>query len=193
MTGNQHAKILINAHIRDTLGRRTKGLRKSGILPAVLYGKGQEAIPLQVPAKDFEKVFKDAGESTLVYLSVDGKEYPTVIHDVARDGVRDTIIHADFYKVNLAEKIKADVPVVIKGEAPVVKNLGGILVKSINELEVEALPQNLPHEIAVDVSGLAGFGDQITVGDINLGADVKIFANKTDILVLAQEPISEEK
>lgn len=192
MSSTQH-KIELNADIRTVLGSKVKTLRQSGYIPAVLYGKGQEALSLQVPAKEFLKVLKEAGESTLVYVNVNGQSYPTIIHDVARNPVKDDIIHADFYKVNLSEKIKTKVPVVFVGEAPAVKDLAGIFVRNINELEVEALPQNLPHEISVDISSLANFGDQIMVKDINLGKDVTIEADAESIIATVQEPKSEEE
>jgi len=175
------------------MGKQVRSLRQSGFIPAVLYGKGQEALSLQVPVKEFNKVLKQAGESTLVYINVGGESYPTIIHDVALDPVKDHVLHADFYKVSLTEKIKTKVPVVFMGESPAVKDLAGIFVRNINELEVEALPQNLPHEITVDISSLKNFGDQILVKDINLGSDVKIEAEADTILATIQEPKSQEE
>ena len=137
-------KIELRGNIRTVFGGQVRALRNSGYVPAVLYGKGQEALSLQVPAKDFGRVFKEAGESTLVYVNVDGKVYPTIIHDVSKDPLTDGILHADFYKVRLDEKIKTNVPVVFVSESPAVKELGGIFIRNVNELEVEALPQDLP-------------------------------------------------
>src|SRR3989344_3773370 len=186
-------KIELKADKRTIMGKQVRSLRQSGFIPAVLYGKGQEALSLQVPVKEFNKVLKQAGESTLVYINVGGESYPTIIHDVALDPVKDHVLHADFYKVSLTEKIKTKVPVVFMGESPAVKDLAGIFVRNINELEVEALPQNLPHEITVDISSLKNFGDQILVKDINLGSDVKIEAEADTILATIQEPKSQEE
>jgi len=186
-------KIELGAQVRTVLGGKVNALRKSGFIPAVLYGKGQETLNLQVPVKDFNKALKEAGESTLVYVNVEGKAYPTIIHDVARDPVKDQIIHADFYKVSLTEKIKTKIPVVFVGESPAVKDLAGIFVRNVNELEVEALPQNLPHEITVDISSLKAFGDQIMVKDVDLGKDVTIEADADTILATVQEPKSQEE
>lgn len=188
-----HQKTELSAQNRNVLGRGVKKLRRDGYLPAVLYGKGQESLSLQVPVKDFGKVFKEAGESTLVYVNVDGKIYPTIIHDVSRDSLTDDILHADFYKVRLDEKIKTNVSVVFIGESPAVKDSGGIFVRNVNELEVEALPQDLPHEITVDISPLKNFGDQILVKDIDLGANVKVEADADTIVATVQEPMSEEE
>ena len=179
--------------MRTVLGAKVRALRNSGYIPAVLYGKGQETISLQVPTKEFGRVFKEAGESTLVYVNVNGHSYPTIIHDVAKDPVKDHVIHADFYKVSLTEKIKTKVPVVFVGESPAVKDLAGIFVRNVNELEVEALPQNLPHEISIDISSLKNFGDQILVKDINLGPDVHLEAEPDSIVATVQEPKSQEE
>ncbi len=192
MVHAQH-KIELNAESRVILGSKVKALRSSGFIPAVLYGKGQESLSLQVPIKDFLKVLKEAGESTLVYVHVGKDTYPTIIHDVAKDPVKDNIIHADFYKVSLTEKIKTKVPVVFVGESPAVKDLAGIFVRNLNELEVEALPQNLPHEISVNISSLKNFGDQLLVKDLNLGSDVTIEASADTILATVQEPKSQEE
>jgi large subunit ribosomal protein L25 len=188
-----HHKIELKAEPRAILGGKVKSLRDSGLIPAALYGKGQETLTLQVPVKEFTKVLKEAGESTLVYINVGDKSYPTIIKDVSRDPVKDYVVHADFYKVNLSEKIKAMVPVVFVGESPAVKDFSGIFVRNINELEVEALPQNLPHEISIDISSLKTFEDQILVKDIKLEGDAKIEAEADAILALVQPPKSEEE
>ena len=185
----QH-KVEITAESREIVGRRVKHIRAQGILPAVLYGKGQDALNLQVSSKDFEKAFKQAGESTLVYLNVGKDTYPTIIKDVAHNSLTGDILHADFYKVSLTEKIKAMVPVVFAGESPAVQELKAIFVRNANELEVEALPQNLPHEITVDISSLVAFGDQITIGDIKV-ADAVLTGDAGDIVATVQEPKSE--
>lgn len=186
-------KIELGAQARTVLGHKVKQLRQSGFVPAVLYGKGMDAVSLQVPYRDFERVFKQAGESSLVYLTVDGQEVPTIIHDVTRDALKDTFVHADFYKVRLDQKIKAKVAVVFRGESPAVKEQAGIFVRNINELEVEAFPQDLPPEISVDISSLKNFGDQVLVKDLKLPAGVELTASQDDIIATVQEPISEEE
>lgn len=185
-------KIELSAQPRTVVGDRVRHLRTEGLIPAVLYGKNQEALNVQVERAEFDRVLKQAGESTLVYVSVDGKSYPTIIHDVAHHGLSGAPLHADFYKVNLDEKIKAMVPVVFVGESPAVKSLGGIFVRNVNELEVEALPSNLPHQIEVDISGLTEFGAQISIGDITV-ADAVLTADAGEIIASITEPISEEE
>ena len=184
-------KIELNAQKREVLGSKVGRLRKSGYVPAVLYGKNQESVPLQVPVKDFKKAFDLAGESTLVYINVDGQSYPTIIHDIARDAISDNILHADFYKVRLDEKIKAKVAVVFNGESSAVKDLGGIFVRNINELEIEAFPQDLPHEIVIDISSLKNMGDQVLVKNLKLDPKLKVVAEDEEIIATVQEPMSE--
>ena len=185
-------KLELTASPREITGARVRHLRSDGIIPAVLYGKGQEAVNLQLPMKDFERAYREAGESTLIYLQVGKDAYPTIIKDVGRDAVSGTPIHADFYKVSLTEKIKAMVPVVFVGESPAVKDLKAIFVRNVNELEVEALPQNLPHEISVDISSMANFGDQITLGDVKI-TDAVLVGGADEIVATVQEPKSEEE
>lgn len=190
---HKQQKLELNAAKRMVVGSGLKVLRDSGYIPAILYGKGQESIPLQVSIKDFHKAFESAGESTLVYINVDGQSYPTIIHDVSRDPVSDNVLHADFYKVRLDEKIKAMVPVIFEGEAPAVKDLGGIFVRNVNEIEVEAFPQDLPHELTINISGLKSIGDQILVKDLRLDTKLKLTANEDEIIATAQAPMSEEE
>jgi len=189
----KNQKIELNASKREVIGSGLNSLRKSGYLPAILYGKNQESIPLQIPVQDFKKAFEAAGESTLIFINVDGQAYPTIIHDIAKDAISDDILHADFYKVRLDEKIKAKIAVVFQGESSAIKDLGGIFVRNINELEIEALPQDLPHEIVVDISSLKNIGDQILVKDLKLDSKLKVMADNEEIIATAQEPMSEEE
>ncbi len=186
-------KIELNAEKREILGSAVKKLRRDGYLPAVLYGKGQEALSLQVLMKDFKNVFESAGESTLIYIKVGDKSYPTIIHDISRDALSDEFVHADFYKVRLDEKIKAKIPVVFENDAPAVKDLGGIFVRNVNELEIEGLPQDLPHEIKIDISGLKNFGEQILLKNVKLDAGLKFIGSEDEIVATVQAPISEEE
>lgn len=186
-------KIEVKAETRQITGRKVKSLRRQNILPAVVYGHDFKPISIQIPLKEFQRVYSEAGESTLVYLEVDGRNYPAIIHDVSRNPVSDDFLHADFYKVRLDETVDADIPLIFVGEAPAVKNLGGVLIKNISELKVEGFPQNLPHNIEIDISSLADLNGHINVKDLKIGDKVKIKANPEDIIVLVQEPISEEE
>ncbi len=159
----------------------------------MIYGHGFKSLSVQVPAKDFEKVYAEAGESSVVYLNLGKDSYPIIIQDVARDPVSDKFLHADFYKVRLDEKIKAKIPLVFTGESPAVKELAGILVKNISEIEVEGFPQDLPHQIDVDISSLKELKEHILVKDLLVSDKLKVEADPEAIVALVQEPLSEEE
>ncbi len=186
-------KITLRAETRNITGRKVKSLRREGFVPAVIYGHGFESLPIQVPVKDFEKVYAEAGESSVVYLNLGENNYPTIIQDVARDPMSDKFLHADFYKVRLDEKIKAKIPLNFIGESLAVKEFGGILVKNISEIEVEGFPQDLPHQIDVDISSLKELKEHILVKDLSVSSKLKIEADPESIVALVQEPISEEE
>lgn len=186
-------KITLRAEPRNITGRKVKSLRREGFVPAVIYGHGFESLPIQVPLKDFEKAYAEAGESSVVYLNLEKESYPIIIQEIARDPVSDKFLHADFYKVRLDEKIKAKIPFNFIGESPAVRDLGGILVKNISEVEVEGFPQDLPHQIDVDISSLKELKGHILVKDLSVSGKLEVKADPETIVVLVQEPISEEE
>ena len=186
-------KITLEAQPREIFGKKVKSLRRSGFVPAVIYGHDFNPISIQIPTREFQRVYTEAGESTLIYLRINGADHPTIIHAMVKDPLDDTIQHADFYKVRLDEKIMAKIPIVFVGESPAVKGLDGILIKNINEVEVEGFPQDLPHNIEVDVSGLIQFRDHIFVKDLPVSGKIEIKSRTDEIVALIQEPISEEE
>lgn len=188
--------LVLLAKIRKTLGRKVKNLRKKGLLPAVLYGPKVKNLALQVDLKEFEKVYKAAGESSLISLEVERgkKKTPVLIHDLKLDPVSEKPIHVDFYQPSLEEEIEAKVPLVFEGESLAVKELGGTLVKNITEVEVKALVQNLPHEIKVNLKPLKTFNDNILIKDLILRPGVKILKEPEEIVAtcLPPEKVEEE-
>lgn len=184
--------IELHAESRLILGKKTKQIRQNGILPAVLYGEGIETVAVGIPARDFERVYQEAGESTLLRLVVGASGHTVLIHDVAYDPLRGQPIHADFYAVRMDKALRVIVPIVFIGESPAVKNEGGILVKVAQELEVEALPADLPHELSVDLSALIAINSRITVKDLPRGERVRIMAPPEEIVALVEPPRSEE-
>ena len=181
--------FILTAKIRKDLGRKTKNLRKNDILPAVFYGpKIKEPLSIELSLKEFEKIYQQAGESTLISLEIGEKKSPVLIHEVQRDPLTGTPIHVDFYQPRLEKEIVAKVPLVFEGEAPAVKDLGGTLVKDISEVEVKALPQNLPKEIKVDVSNLKTFEDNVLIKDLKTPEGVKILKKPEEIVVAVSPP-----
>ncbi len=172
----------IQASVRQEQGRKTNALREAGKIPAVLYGPKTKSQMIAVEERAFLKVLKEAGESTLLNLEVGDRKVPVLIHDLQRDPMQGTVIHIDFYEPPLDKKVKVELPVTVKGVAPAVKELGGTLIRHIQEIEVSALPQNLPHELTVNVEGLATFEDRILVKDIQVPDGVTIEHNLEDVV-----------
>jgi large subunit ribosomal protein L25 len=188
--------LSLSAKIRKISGKKVKALRKKGVLPAVFYGPKLKNKTIEVDLKEFEKIYENAGESTLISLEIEGEKEKNLvlIHEIERDPLSGRPIHVDFYQPSLKEEIEAKVPVILEGEAPAVKNLGGTLVKNILELTVKALPQNLPKEIRVNVSTLATFEDDILIRDLKVGEGVKILRQAQEIVahVAPPEKVEEE-
>lgn len=178
---------------REKLGRGVKALRNQGLVPAELYGRGLENLHLSVPLKEFRKVFKTAGENTVVQVLLDGKKHPVLIQDVSYNPVTDEMESVDLYQVRMDEKLKVKVPVEFVGVAPAVKEKNGLLVKSLQELEVEALPADIPHHFEVDISKIADIGQSLYVKDLAVPAGVKVLVNPETVVVTVTAKVTEEE
>ncbi len=186
--------LKLEAKKRDVVGKQVKQLREEGVIPAVVYGHGVEAKNITVDFRAFEKALRQAGESSLVDLVINGDEAVKVlIQDVQYDPLKSRAIHADFRQVNMKEKLEADVILKLVGEAPAVKALGAILVRNLNAVTVRCLPQYLVHEIEVDLGTLKNFDDSIKVGDITPPEGMEFMNGPEELIVLAQQPISEDE
>lgn len=184
--------LALGAKKRDWLGKKVRALRFKGIFPAVIYGHGVKNIPLELKFSEFVKVWKKAGESTLIELNIDGEKKNVLISDVQFDPLTDKPRHADFHAVRMDERIRAKVPIEFTGESSAVRSFGAVLVKVMHDVEVEALPADLPGEITIDISGLNNFEDRIFIKDINAGGAVELIASPDDVVVLVTEPKKEE-
>jgi len=211
--------LILKAKIREEQGKKVKKLRKRGILPAVLYGPKIKNLSLEIDLKEFENIYKETGESSLISLEVDPstgssaepstraqaegahskssgqvKKFPVLIHEVKKDPLTGKPIHIDFYQPILTEEVEATVSIVFEGEAPAVKEFGGTLVREISEVEVKALPQNLPHEIKVNVENLKTFEDEILIKDLKLPEKVKVQREPDEIVAVVTplEKVEEE-
>lgn len=167
---------------------KTKVLRESGFIPGVLYGPVTPNQEIAIDAKIFRKMYEQTGESELVSLQVDGKEHIVLVYDTQLHPISGEVIHVDFYQPRLDKPIEITVPLEFVGEAPAVKELAGTLVKNIQEVEVRALPQNLPHEIKVNVEKLAAFEDRILIKDIVQSKDFEILRESDDIVAMVVPP-----
>lgn len=177
----------LKAKLRKTKGTAYRASQEENTIPAVLYGHETENLSLEVDRKEFEKVYKEVGE-TLIDLEVEGKKYSVLIHDEQVHPLTQELLHVDFYQPNLKEEVETEVPLELVGEAPALK-LGGTLIANMKEIPVYALPKDLPSKITIDVSSLATFEDAITVKDIKVPAGVTIdIEDPEEIIVQVVEP-----
>lgn len=175
---------------RGEVGKNLEKLRASGYIPAVQYGHKKEAVNLSVKEIDFNKVFRAAGESTLIELVHGDKKkgINVLVHDVQLDPLSGRFMHIDFYQVNMDEEIETDIALEFIGEAPAVKALGGVLIRNLDEVKVKCLPKDLPRSLVVDLTQLIDFDSQIKVSDIKLGAGVEMLENNDSIIATVMRP-----
>lgn len=185
----KHEKLKVEK--RTILGKGLKKLRRDGIIPANVYGKNIKSASVQVKADELEKVYKETGETGLVDLELEGKSIPVLIHNVQKN-FRGKVLHTDFFQVNLKEKVKAMVPLEIVGEPSAVTEKLGILMNIIDEIEVEALPESLPENIAVNIEHLANVNDQVLVSDLKVPEGVEVLTDGSQVVSKIAELITKE-
>lgn len=187
-------KYILKADKRTVLGSKVKKLRRTGVVPANLFGKGIDSQAIQINTVEFNRLYKEAGETSLVWVKVEGeeKERPTLITSVHFNPITGDKLHVDFHQVNLKEKVTANVPVEIVGQSELVTSNLAVLSQSLNEIEVEALPTDIPENITFDISSLKVIGDQLKVSDAKVGAGIEIKTDPEQIVVSLQEPMKEE-
>jgi large subunit ribosomal protein L25 len=186
----------IEAVAREIKGRKVKALRRQGLIPANIFGKKTDSVAIHVKAADFIRLFSEVGETTLVDIKIEAENSPrpVLIVNVQHHPVTSAPIHIDFHQVSLKEKVTANIPVEIIGESPAVKDLGGVLLTALNEIEVEALPTDLPEKIEVDISHLSAIGDSIAVKDIKVDSNkITVVTGADETVVNIQEPAAEEE
>ena len=177
---------------REIFGKKVKRLRREGLIPANIYGRKIKSEAVSVQKSDFDKVFKEAGETQIVNLELGKEKRPVLIHDIQKDPVTEDIIHIDFLQVDLKEKVTASIPVVGIGESPVEKQGLGTVVFYIDEIEVEALPTDLPERVEVDLSSLENIDQTILVKDLAFDTSKVEVKASPDEVVVKVEPVKEE-
>lgn len=188
----EKAKLI--SKIREIFGRKTNKERKNGLIPAVIYGKGMKPISLWIKALDLKRIINKFGENSLVELETEkGEKYNAIINEIQRNPVNENFLHVDFHKVRMDEKLEAEVELNFIGEAPAIKELGGILVKNLAVVEVSCLPNDLPTHIDVDTSDLKTFEDTIRVKDLKIPEKVEVKNDPETVVALIEEPRSEEE
>jgi large subunit ribosomal protein L25 len=173
--------------------RNKKEKLSPDFISGVLYGKGVTNQSLKFKRSEFEKVFSLAGESNLVDLDLDTQVTKVLIKEVQHDVMKHAFTHADFFKVDMKEKITTEIPLHFVGESKVIKELGGALIKDMSSLEVECLPGDLVDHIDVDISVMQSFDDAIRVSDIKLPAGLTLVHHTNDVVAAVKEPRHQEE
>ncbi len=185
------SELKLAAVTRQPGRQALRQLRVEGFIPAVVYGPKTENLHIQIKKNEALKLYEKAGESSLITLVIDGKdERQVIIKDIAQTNVKSQLIHMDFFQVDMAEKVTTEVELNFVGEAPVVKQLGGVIVKNFDAVEIECLPKDLINQLDVDLSGLVGFDDRITFANLKLSKGVALSSHHelNEIIVAVEEP-----
>jgi large subunit ribosomal protein L25 len=191
-------ELKLAAAKRDVLGKRNRFLRRRGITPAHLFGHDLESISLQCDTSELRKIVAHAGTTRLVSLEIVGEDGPksVFVREIQRDALGKNLLHVDFYQVRRGEKINADIPIVLVGEAPAMKDKGRLLSRGITELSIECLPEKVPPQIEVDISNLVELEQTIHVKDISLDPDITVHDDPEQMVVKVAEiviKVEEEK
>lgn len=184
--------IAVELQKREILGKQVKGMRRAGSVPAVIHDHGKPSIHVSGSTIDLEKVYHQAGKNHPVEVTVGGKKYTTLIKDVAIAPTKHNLQHIVFQAVNANETVEAEVPIHLVGEVPA-ERLSLMVLKSLEHVQVEAVPSKLPENFEVDGSALAEVGDRITVGDIKPVEGVTILTEPEQIIYVVEAPRVQEE
>ncbi len=177
-------KYTLKAKTRTVVGRKVKKLRTEGIIPATLYGRKIKSISLALSENEFLTLWSQAGETGIIELSVDSlAARPVLIHHVQKHAVSDSIIHVEFFQVDLKQKVRAKIPIELKGESPAVASKIGVILTISDQIEVEALPAELPEKITVDISQLTDVNQELKVSDLRFPAGVTVLSDTSLTIV----------
>ena len=180
---------------RDILGKKTRVLRRQGITPAHIFGHNIKSLALQCDTAKLQRIIAQAGKTRLITLEIEGDKHPrsVFIREIQKDEIKRQLLHVDFYQVRKEEKIKADIPLVLVGEAPAIQTKGRILTHALTSLSVECLPDKLPPQIEIDLSSLKEAEQAIYVSDITLSPDIRLITDPTQLIVKVSEVALEKE
>lgn len=177
---------------REEVGTKKLGaLRASGFIPGIIYGNKEEPTSIKIDVREFKKTLKEAGESAIITLKGLENEKDVLIHDVDFEPVRGEPRHVDFYAVDKDAKIRVSVPLEFIGESGAVKNLGGVLVKVMYEIEIEVLPRDLPQHIEADISVIEDFSTSLHVSDLKIPESITLITATEEVIASANAAVEE--
>jgi large subunit ribosomal protein L25 len=181
-------EVVMQALERALTGKQVKTLRVAGRLPAVIYGKGFKPVAISLDYREAQKILPTISSSHLVVVDVEGTRHTTLVREKQREPISGKLIHVDFLEVSMTEKLRASVGIQFEGDAPAIKNYNGVVVIRTEQIDVEALPRDLPERIVVDLVRLAEIGDTIFVRDLDLPAKVRVLSDPDEIVVHIAAP-----
>lgn len=181
-------KIILSATRRDITGKKVKVLRNEGKLPAIIYGKDVDSLPILLNLHETTKLLRGASRSSVLTIDVEGEEFTALVRERQRDVLSGQYLHIDFLAISLTETVRTLVNIVLEGESPAVENFEAILISGLDRVEVESLPGDLPENIIVDISMIESIGDGVYVKDLVLSQGVEILENQEDMIVVATSP-----
>ena len=175
---------------RSVLGKRAKQLRRDGIMPGNIYGRGLESVAVQLPYRGAATIMSEHGLNSLIEVEVEGEETgrPVVVRSVQRHPVTREIQHVDFYQVDLTRQMQAMVPITVTGVAPAVHTYQGVVITGADRVSVQALPADIPGHLEINIDGLEELDDQLTVGDLDLPASILVMTELDIMIVRVQRP-----
>ncbi len=188
MVTNERPSITLSD--RQVVGKKVRALRREGFVPVHYYGRGMESLTLQASTGMLRKVVDEAGANIPVEVDVEGTDGSNIcfVREVQWHPVNGSLLHVDFMRVDITERVTAEVPITLTGQSEAVRELGGVIIQPFQTLPVEALPLDMPKEVIVDVTPLVMFGDAVRVGEIELEGESEILRDDDDLLVTVQEP-----
>ena len=186
--------VKLEASPREVTGKKTRFLRRQGVTPANVFGRGLASTALQVDSKQLRQVLGKVGTSQLISLKVKGQSEPknVLVRDIQISPLSREVLHVDLYQVSLTERMRLDIPVTLTGESFAVKKLGGILFQALDKVNIECLPADIPPTIEVDISSLSELGMSIHVSELKLGDAVTVLDDPEDVIVSVLTPAAEE-
>jgi large subunit ribosomal protein L25 len=186
-------EVVLKAKHRDLIGKQVKALRRQGEVPAVLYGRIIQPLPVVLNAREANRIIPGVTSSQLVQIDLDGERHIALVREKQFNAILGSLLHIDFNVVSMTEKLRTTVSLFLEGESLAVKNFDGILVAALEELEVECLPKFLPERIVVDISSLVEIGDTIHVRDIHLPDEIEVLTDLDEVVAVVTAPELEEE
>lgn len=177
--------LTLKVEKRDILGKKTRFLRRQGITPTHLFGHGIKSLALQCYTNDLQRIIAKGGTTRLIDIDIETEKRPrsVFIREIQRDEINGQLLHVDFYQIKKTEKITANIPVILTGEAPALKSKDNMIEQLVNEIGVECLPDKLPPQIEIDIHPLEEAGQSIQIKDIILDKDITITSDPDQIIV----------